>query len=269
MSQYNYSDTPGWQGSVTATTRGWEDSNGEVLVAIGDLSTKITDIGVVPTFAAIIYGGHATITVATSVQGVTGTTAEVQTLTLNNAVGGTFTITYAGQTTAPIAYNASTATVQAALWALSNIADNDVAVTGTPGAYTLTWLNSLGNVAQPTVTTTSLVGNRTFITGDTFTVIATASESVVVDGKPTIALTINAANRVATYDGSASTPTSLVFKYTVVAGDVATAGQVTLGTSMATANTDISDALAKGGSRPLTSGQKVYPAVTTTSVTFN
>src|SRR3990172_3996349 len=58
------------------------------------------------------------------------------------ATGGTFTLTFSGQTTAAIAYNATTATVQAALEALSNIAVGDVAVSHQAGisATTGTWL---------------------------------------------------------------------------------------------------------------------------------
>jgi hypothetical protein len=48
--------------------------------------------------------------------------------------GGTFTLTFAGQTTAPIPYNAGAATVQSALEALSNIAPGDVSLSGGPGA---------------------------------------------------------------------------------------------------------------------------------------
>jgi len=47
-----------------------------------------------------------------------------------NATGGTFQLTYAGQTTATIAYDATAAAVESALEALSNIAPGDVAVTG-------------------------------------------------------------------------------------------------------------------------------------------
>lgn len=52
-----------------------------------------------------------------------------------NPSGGTFTLTYSGQTTAAIAYNASPAAVQTALEALSNLAPGDVAVTGVAGVY--------------------------------------------------------------------------------------------------------------------------------------
>ena len=56
-------------------------------------------------------------------------TTESQTVRTLNATGGRFTITFDGQTTAPIAYNATTAELQAALEALSNINPGDVAVT--------------------------------------------------------------------------------------------------------------------------------------------
>ena len=49
---------------------------------------------------------------------------EVQLITLANHTGGTFTLTWNGQTTAAIAYNATAATVAAALKALSNIGDS-------------------------------------------------------------------------------------------------------------------------------------------------
>ena len=59
---------------------------------------------------------------------------EVQTITITgNPTGGTFTISYAGQTTAPaIPYNATAQQVAVALRLLSNIGDNDVACAGGP-----------------------------------------------------------------------------------------------------------------------------------------
>ncbi|HEY1466379.1 MAG TPA: hypothetical protein VGF11_04935, partial [Acidimicrobiales bacterium] len=60
----------------------------------------------------------------------TGTNAQ-QTVTITGGpTGGTFTLTYAGQTTTAIPYNATAAVVQAALIALTNIGPNDVTVTG-------------------------------------------------------------------------------------------------------------------------------------------
>lgn len=85
-----------------------------------------------------------------------GGTAEVQTVTITGTpTGGTFTLTYAGQTTAAIAYNANAAAVQAALEALSNLDTGDVAVGGGPGPgtpWTVTFSLALGNPAQMTAT---------------------------------------------------------------------------------------------------------------------
>ncbi len=55
---------------------------------------------------------------------------EVQTVEVASATGGTFTLTFQGQTTAAIAYNASASTVQAALLALTNLASGDLVASG-------------------------------------------------------------------------------------------------------------------------------------------
>ncbi len=67
--------------------------------------------------------------IATTTQG--GTRDEVQRVgyTTVFAYGGTFTLSFAGQTTSAISYNATAAAVQSALEALSNIAAGDVVVT--------------------------------------------------------------------------------------------------------------------------------------------
>ena len=89
--------------------------------------------------------------------------AEVQTLTVD-ATAGNYTITWNGQTTANITFNAVAATVQAAMEALSNVGVGDVIVTGGVGAsgggtpYTFTWDADKGNVSQPTTTNVSLTG---------------------------------------------------------------------------------------------------------------
>lgn len=70
-------------------------------------------------------------------------------------------------------------------------------------------------------------GTSAMVTGDVMTITLTASEAVEVQGSPKIAVTIGSVTRQATLDAS-STDTSLVFKYTVVASDVATAGGVSV-----------------------------------------
>jgi hypothetical protein len=67
----------------------------------------------------------------------TGGTNEQQTVTISGTpTGGTFTLTFNGQTTTAIAYNAISSVVLSALIALSNIRTGDVTVTGGPGPGT-------------------------------------------------------------------------------------------------------------------------------------
>ena len=77
--------------------------------------------------------------------------------------GGTFTITYDGQTTAGIAYNAAASAVESALVALSNIGASDVDVTGSAGGpYTVTFQGDLANTSvTPTASGAGLTGGTT------------------------------------------------------------------------------------------------------------
>ena len=91
---------------------------------------------------------------------------EIQQVAITGSpTGGTFTLTYSGQTTTGIAYNASAATVQAALEALSNIAVGDVACTGGPLPATPILVEFTGTLGFQNVTamthTDSLTGGST------------------------------------------------------------------------------------------------------------
>ena len=72
-------------------------------------------------------------------------TNENQTIAVANATGGTFTLTFAGQTTAPIAFPLVNTDIEAALEALPNV--DDVAVTGTAART----VNFRGNWSQQDV----------------------------------------------------------------------------------------------------------------------
>lgn len=88
-----------------------------------------------------------------------GSSNEQQLVTITGApTGGSFTLTFSGQTTGAIAWNASAAVVKAALVALSNMESADVYVTGT-GPYTVTFRGQYSgtNVAALTATA-SLTG---------------------------------------------------------------------------------------------------------------
>ncbi len=85
--------------------------------------------------------------------------SEVQTLTVK-ATSGTFTLTFSGQTTSPLAFNASAGAVQSALNALSTVGGvgGSVAVSGGPGdatgtsPYTITFGGALGGVNAGQIT---------------------------------------------------------------------------------------------------------------------
>jgi hypothetical protein len=114
-------------------------------------------------------------------------TAEVQTLTASGTVsGGTYTLTFAGQTTSPIAYNASAATVQAALEALAAVVPGDVLVGGGPFPATpLTFTfygNYSGDAPTLTITTTGLTGSTP---GAAFAT-STAGVAGAADGRQTL-----------------------------------------------------------------------------------
>jgi hypothetical protein len=89
---------------------------------------------------------------------------EVQSLSITGSpTGGSFTLSFRGQTTSAIAYNATAAAVQAALEALPAIGSGNVVCTGGPlpgTAVTITFQNVLGglNVPQISVASNNLTG---------------------------------------------------------------------------------------------------------------
>lgn len=111
-----------------------------------------------------------------------GPVNEIQTVVVD-ATGGTFTLTYAGQTTAAIAWNAAPNAVEAALELLSNIGENDVQVTGTASNYTIQFRLALAgtNVAQLTSNPASLTGGAGTVTHATTTQGAGGATSLAVD----------------------------------------------------------------------------------------
>jgi hypothetical protein len=85
----------------------------------------------------------------------------------SSAAVGTFTLTFSGQTTVSLAWNATAAQVQSALEALSNIGVGDVAVSGGPaGSATMPieFTGALGESNQPAITVTNSGGASVAIT---------------------------------------------------------------------------------------------------------
>lgn len=86
---------------------------------------------------------------------------QVQIITITGGPGGgTFTVTYGGQTTSGVAYNASASTLQTALQGLSTIGSGNATVAGSNGGpYTVTFASALApqspQIASPLLFTAS------------------------------------------------------------------------------------------------------------------
>lgn len=115
-------------------------------------------------------------------------TNEVQSLSVNGATAGTFTVTFAGVTSAAIAFNATAATVQAALEAMASIGAGNVTVTGGPAntatPLTVTFVGSLGNrnVSQATINGAGLTGGAITNTTTTPGVSGGGANTVTLNG---------------------------------------------------------------------------------------
>lgn len=94
---------------------------------------------------------------------------EVHKITLDNATGGTYTLTNnfgaGNETTAAIAYNATAAAVESAIEALVSVAAADIAVYGnTGGPYTLVWGGAYDDTVVNLFTATSSLTNTPAVT---------------------------------------------------------------------------------------------------------
>lgn len=101
---------------------------------------------------------------ATAIDGLDPAVNEVQSITVDGG-GGTFTVTFNGQTTGALAYNITAAALKTALEALSTVGSGNTLVTGGPGSpggatpYVITFIGARGGTNQPIMTTTpSLTG---------------------------------------------------------------------------------------------------------------
>lgn len=95
-----------------------------------------------------------------------GLSGSEKTTITSTATGGNYTLTVNGETTGNIAYNASNATILAALQALGNIDQGDVTVSGgaLPGTpAVLTWAGQFVGTAPTVSITDSTTGGTTTI----------------------------------------------------------------------------------------------------------
>ncbi len=100
------------------------------MATLEDLDLKQTELIRKVQAAAIFY---APITASVPAAFTTGGVKEVQTIaTTGTPTGGTFVLTFRGESTAPIVYNATASAIAAALNLLSNIGPGGVTATGGP-----------------------------------------------------------------------------------------------------------------------------------------
>lgn len=104
---------------------------------------------------------------------LTAGTPEVQTITASGSVsGGTYTISFMGETTSALNHNANNATILAALEALSNIAPGDVtmgggALPGTPATLTFGGQYASADVPLIVINSASLTGGGSYGVAET------------------------------------------------------------------------------------------------------
>lgn len=134
--------------SYTITQADMDTGEGDEAAGIGAVVANVVSgfnaLEGLPEFVELTASGTSTIiltmdvagkptTVSASVSSAGSAQNEVQTLSATvTPTSGNYTLTYDGETTASIAYNANAATIEAALEALSNVASGDITVAGGP-----------------------------------------------------------------------------------------------------------------------------------------
>lgn len=116
---------------------------------------------------------------------------EIQTLSFPIAsTGGTYTLTFNGQTTGNIAYNANAATIQTALEALSNVGTGDIIVAAVGSTFTM----NFGSGAYAGLNVPLITGTPTNLTGGTasITVTTNSTGSAAANAVQTIDITNSA-----------------------------------------------------------------------------
>lgn len=215
-------DCPSCPSGYTAQTNGYVytvvvTDNGDV-AAQDAVVTTYSLSGSGESASRINYEGGRSTYVLVSSTALNDAVSEVQTLTDASATAGTFTLTYDGQTTAAIAYNASASTVQSALIALSNLNPGDVVATGAGlpgGSVILTFNKALGNVPAITATSTITGGSGAAIAQTTAGVEGNKSLALVAAPSSRTICVLNTPSTTAWVAGTNLTEYARAFTLTV------------------------------------------------------
>lgn len=139
-----------WQ--VTSTPNGGTNNGASDFLFY---TTDTADLSVTKTdgVTTVSPGDPVTYTIVVTNSGPLSLGSETQTVTVGGG-SGTFTLTFNGQTTSSLAFNATAATVQSALNALSSIGGvgGSVTVTQVGSVYTVTFGGTLAGANQPEMT---------------------------------------------------------------------------------------------------------------------
>lgn len=149
----------GYDNGTNTPTTGAVEPVGETTIVLDNMNTVVPDpattVGV-----SVKFGSDETEYTVTSRTTGAGTN-EVQTVEIDDdCSGGTFTLTYNGQTTGNLNHNSSAAIVEAALEALSTLGLGTATVTGASPIWTVTFT---GNMAATNAEL--LVGDGALLTG--------------------------------------------------------------------------------------------------------
>lgn len=157
----------------------------------------IAELGV----SGLTIGNRYKVTVVARCRRQTTEQNEIQTITFDNTPDeGDFTLTFDGQTTLPLGWDASATEVEDALLALSNIDASGVVVSGSMSTgFTIEFVNTEGNQDQPqiAVTNSSLkfggVGGQNEVQDIVFNDVPTGGTfTITFDGQTTAAIPYNA-----------------------------------------------------------------------------
>lgn len=163
------------QGVLTPTTPAIEPV-GETDILLNGMSIAVPDPAT--TVGVSVKFGSDTTEYTVTARTLGSGTDEVQTIEIDDDVsGGNFTLTYGGQTTGSIAYNASAAVVKAALEALSTLGLGTVTVTGSSPKWTVTFSGSLASTDVSMIS-----GTNVDMTGGDTTTVAVVETVAGVDG---------------------------------------------------------------------------------------
>lgn len=129
-----------------------------------------------------------TVTIVTTVPGVAAAN-DVQLVTINGTPsGGTFTLSFGGQTTSNLAYNATASAVQTAVQAMSSVGSGNATVSGANGGpYTITFNGSLASAPQTLITASG--SGLTGGTSPTVTVSHSTTGATAVNEQQTVTIT--------------------------------------------------------------------------------